>query len=308
MILVCGVLGDGMIELMCARLNHMGYPYLFLDELRFPGEFNVMWSISAKDVDGYISSPSGRVELADITGIYARYVQYRGATKRDGISDREDELVKSEYQASLMQLFDIMPCVVVNRVRASVSNDSKPYQQLLVSTFGFHTPRTLVTTIPEEARAFYEDCGKRIIYKSLSGIRSIVRRLEDADLPRLELVRNCPTQFQEVVEGVDVRVHTVGEEVIATELTSEASDYRYAVSTGHSLTARAIELPDEVSSACVRLAKSAGLTVSGIDLRRTPDNRYFCFEINPSPGFLFFERASGQPISEAVAKLLRGAR
>ena len=41
MILVCGVLADGMIELMCARLNHMGYPYLFLDELRFPGEFNL---------------------------------------------------------------------------------------------------------------------------------------------------------------------------------------------------------------------------------------------------------------------------
>jgi hypothetical protein len=29
-------------------------------------------------------------------------------------------------------------------------------------------------------------------------------------------------------------------------------------------------------------------------------------EINPSPGFIFFERMTGQPISEAVARLLRG--
>ena len=72
MILVCGVLGDTMIELMCARLNYIGYEYLFLDELRFPGEFNVNWSIGGKGVVGYVSSPSGRVALSDITGIYGR--------------------------------------------------------------------------------------------------------------------------------------------------------------------------------------------------------------------------------------------
>jgi glutathione synthase/RimK-type ligase-like ATP-grasp enzyme len=159
--------------------------------------------------------------------------------------------------------------------------------------------------VPEEAAAFYEACGKKIIYKSLSGVRSIVRRLEEEDLPRLELVRNCPVQFQEVVEGVDVRVHTVDDKVFATELISQASDYRYAASTGHSLTARPIDLPLDMASACVQLARSVGLVVSGIDLRRAVNGQYYCFEINPSPGFLFYERATGQPISEAVAKLLR---
>jgi glutathione synthase/RimK-type ligase-like ATP-grasp enzyme len=164
-----------------------------------------------------------------------------------------------------------------------------------------------VTTDADEARSFYEDCGKKVIYKSVSSVRSIVRRLADEDLPRLESVAHCPTQFQEWVEGVDIRVHTVGEEVFATELVSDASDYRYASRSGDSLTARAIEIPPEIASACVALAKSVGLMVSGIDLRRTPDDRYYCFEMNPSPGFLFYERATGQPISAAVAKLLKGA-
>jgi glutathione synthase/RimK-type ligase-like ATP-grasp enzyme len=302
LILVCGVLGDAMIELMCARLNRMGFEYLFLDELRFPGEFNVNWSISGKGVAGYVSSPSRRVNLEDITGIYVRYVQYRNPMKRDGISDREEELIKAEYEASLMHLVDAMPSVVVNRVRASISNDSKVFQQQLLSSFGFLTPRTLVTTAPEQVVAFYERCRKRVIYKSLSGVRSIVRRLEDKDLPRLELVRNCPTQFQEIVDGVDIRVHIVGEEVFATELISDASDYRYA----NSLTARAIDLPPEVASACVRLTRSSGLMLSGIDLRRTADDQYYCFEMNPSPGFIFYERSTEQPISEAVARLLHG--
>ncbi len=307
MILVCGVLGDAMIELMCARLNDMGCEYVFLDELRFPGEFNVNWNICGKRVTGFVSSPAGKVNLDDITGIYVRYVQYRGQRKRDGISDREEELIKAEFQASLMHLFDAMPCVVVNRVRASTSNDSKLYQQLQLSSFGFLTPRTLVTTQPEQAVAFYRTCRQRIIYKSLSGIRSIVRRLEEKDLPRLTLVCNCPTQFQEIVEGVDIRVHVVGEEVFATELKSAASDYRYAAGTGESLTARAIDIPPAVASACVRLTRSSGLMLSGIDLRKTSDDRYYCFEVNPSPGFIFYERTTGQPISEAVATLLRGA-
>jgi hypothetical protein len=37
-----------------------------------------------------------------------------------------------------------------------------------------------------------------------------------------------------------------------------------------------------------------------------PWDEYYCFEINPSPGFIFYERMTGQPISEAVAHILRG--
>ena len=144
-----------------------------------------------------------------------------------------------------------------------------------------------------------------MIYKSVSSVRSIVRRLERKDLPRTESVRNCPTQFQEWVEGVDIRVHTVGDEVFATELVSTASDYRYASRSGDSVSATAIDIPPDIAAACIAMTKSVGLVISGIDLRRTPDDRYYCFEMNPSPGFLFYERATGQPISEAVAKLLR---
>ena len=307
MILVSGILGDGMIELMCARLKHMGYEYLFLDELRFPGELDITWQVRDGAVNGSISSPTVTVDLDEITGVYARYVQYVDGRRRDGISEREEELLRSEQQAAVMHLVDALPCVVVNRVKASTSNDSKMYQQFLIRSCGLLTPRTLATTIPEEAKAFYERCGENVIFKSLSGVRSIVRRLEPSDFPRLSLVKNCPTQFQQVVPGVDIRVHTVGDRLFPTEIRSSASDYRYAARSGASLTAREIDLPPEVAEACIRLAKACGLAVAGIDLRRTPDGRYYCFEVNPSPGFIFYERATGQPISEAVAQLLRGS-
>ena len=118
--------------------------------------------------------------------------------------------------------------LVVNRPSAWTSNISKPYQQQLIAAAGFHVPRTLVTNCPAEARAFYERCRQRVIYKSVSGHRSIVVRLTDADLDRLDEVKNCPTQFQEWIPGTDVRVHIIGRRVFATEISTEALDYRYA--------------------------------------------------------------------------------
>jgi glutathione synthase/RimK-type ligase-like ATP-grasp enzyme len=47
------------------------------------------------------------------------------------------------------------------------------------------------------------------------------------------------------------------------------------------------------------------LVLTGIDLKRTPEGAYYCFEANPSPGFLYYEQHSGQPISLALAELLR---
>lgn len=42
-------------------------------------------------------------------------------------------------------------------------------------------------------------------------------------------------------------------------------------------------------------------SIAGIDLRRTHDGTWYCFEVNSSPGFSDFEEATGQPIAEAVA-------
>jgi hypothetical protein len=49
-----------------------------------------------------------------------------------------------------------------------------------------------------------------------------------------------------------------------------------------------------------------GLALAGVDLRLRPDGRWFCFEVNPSPAFSYYENAAGQPIAAAVATLLMG--
>jgi hypothetical protein len=305
MILVYGILADAMTELMCARLNDMGYEYRLLDARHYPGRCELTWEVDGRGVTGEVVTPQGRTRLADLTGVYARYVEFRDASRSSSLTQQEQVQAEAEYQASVMQLLDLLPCVVINRARSSTSNDSKVYQGALAVSCGLRTPMTLVTTNPDKAVAFYEACGRKVIFKSLSSVRSVVRPFAETDLHRIGHVRDCPTQFQELVAGVDIRVHTVGSEIYAAEIVSEASDYRYARSQGASLSGRAIDLPGDVADSCRRLARALGLELTGIDLRRTSDHLYYCFEVNPSPGFLFFERLTGQPISKAVARRLR---
>ena len=146
-----------------------------------------------------------------------------------------------------------------------------------------------------------------IIYKSTSGVRSIVQMFGDDDVPRLAELKWCPTQFQQYVEGVDVRVHVVDSEVFATRIESSATDYRYAdTQVGEPANLTATELSDDVTDKCIQLAAGLGLAFAGIDLKFTPDGRVFCFEVNPSPGYSYFESNTGQPIARAVARYLAG--
>ena len=65
-------------------------------------------------------------------------------------------------------------------------------------------------------------------------------------------------------------------------------------------------LPDDVRQRCVDLARSLSLPFVGIDLRETLDGDHVCFEVNPMPGYSYFESSTGQPISEALVRLLAG--
>jgi glutathione synthase/RimK-type ligase-like ATP-grasp enzyme len=232
------------------------------------------------------------------------------------------QAVYFERDAGLMALLEDLPCAVVNRLAGGLSNNSKPYQALLVRQCGLLTPPTLVTNDEESALRFYHDCDCQVVYKSLSGIRSIVRRLEPEQLSRFAFLRDGPAQLQAFIPGENVRVHTVGDQLFATRVHTEGVDYRYACREGdtvvhtegvdyryvcrdgETVSMETTTLPPEVAASCRKLARQLGLLLTGIDLKETEEGAYYCFEVNPSPGFLYYEQHTRQPISTAVAELL----
>jgi len=240
-----------------------------------------------------------------LTGVYARFLGPEGRMPLPDTLPETAPAMYAEYDAGLMALLEDLPCAVVNRLGGGMSNHSKAYQALLVRRSGLLTPPTLVTSDPEAVRRFYEECRGEVIYKSLSGVRSIVRRMGAEQFARLPSLRHGPALFQAFVPGENVRVHTVGDQVFATRVYAEAVDYRYATREGRTVEMEPTVLPQDVAAACLRLAHQLDLVLTGIDLKETPEGDYYCFEVNPSPGFLYYEQSSGQPISAALANLLQ---
>jgi glutathione synthase/RimK-type ligase-like ATP-grasp enzyme len=203
----------------------------------------------------------------------------------------------------LLDWLEIAPVPVLNRPSAMCSNFSKPYQLQLIQNQGFAVPATLVTNDPDQALSFCAE-HRQVVYKSISGIRSVVRLLGDEERANIESILWCPTQFQAYVHGCNVRVHVVGEEAYGTVVLTRAVDYRYAYLDGCRAELAPISIPSEISRRCVMLAKSLGLTLAGIDLIVSEWDNPYCLEVNPSPAFAYYEDATGQPISRAVASYL----
>lgn len=304
MILVCGGLADSVTELVCARLSDCGYPFRLLDLASYPVGFQIKWHWQGSVLGGSIANRDWKVDLDELTGVYVRFLGPEGRITPPNIAPTSAPIIQFETDTGLMVLLEDLSCAVVNRLGGGMSNNSKAYQALLLRQCGLLIPPTLVTNDPEAALQFYEDCQREVIYKSLSGIRSIVRRLEPEQLSRLALLRHGPAQFQSFIPGENVRVHTVGDRLFATRVRSEAVDYRYARRDGHNVTMEPTNLPPSVEAACLRVAHELDLLLTGIDLKETPDGDYYCFEVNPAPGFLFYERHTSQPISTALADLL----
>jgi hypothetical protein len=307
MILLCGIPSEPPLALVAKALDERGAPYLFFNQRQFTSAA-IGFEISGGRAAGSLQIDGAVHSLDDIAGVYTRLMDYRRLPELAGVPESADAFrYCAALNDTLTRWCEICDARIVNRMAPMGSNSSKPYQAQLIARYGFYVPETLISNDPAQVVAFRER-HKRIIYKSISGVRSIVQAFEDADMARLPSLRWCPTQFQQYVEGYDVRVHVVGDKVFATKINSNATDYRYArTQAGEAAELTAMDIPDNVAQGCIKLAAGLGLAFAGIDLKFEPEGRVYCFEVNPSPGYSYFEANSGQPIAMAVADYLIGS-
>lgn len=221
------------------------------------------------------------IDVSSYTAFYPRPYEFRGGT-------------------ALSEWLDDTNALVVNPPSAARTNASKPLQAQLIAPY-FACPDTLVTTDIREVRRFLKLHG-RVIYKSISGTRSIVAELQ-CDDPRLGEPLTTPLQVQAWVPGPDLRIHVVGSRAFACRINSDASDYRYAGPVGVEMTE--VSEP-EVTPKAIELVHSLGMVLGGVDLRRRPDGEWVCFEVNPSPAFTAFDDAHRGAIAHALVDVLTG--
>ena len=303
MILLGGIPSESPLMRVADALDRIGADYRMFNQ-RHSAECAIRLEIDAAGVGGALTLEGEILDLRDITAVYLRLMDDRLLPELEGAPRDSD--VRRHTRAlhdTLYRWMEVTPGRVVNRSDPQGSNGSKPYQAQLIARYGLLVPETLISNDPASVLAFRAKHGK-IIYKSMSGVRSIVKTLDGDDLARLEHIRWCPVQFQAMVPGIDMRVHVIGHTVFATEIISDVTDYRYARLSGGTTTLRATEIGSDLAGRCIALTAGLGLAFAGIDLRLGPDGTATCFEVNPSPAYSYYEANTGQQIAAALARHL----
>lgn len=305
MILLGGIPSERPLALLREALDALGTPYRMFDQRRC-ADCAITLDVSAETVGGTLCLHGEAFDLARFSAVYFRLMDDRILPELE----REPDASPARRHARalhdmLYRWIEVTDARVVNRSDPQGSNSSKPYQAQLIAQYGLRVPETLITNDPAEVIAFRREHGP-VIYKSMSGVRSIVKTLDDADIARLGDIVWCPVQFQALVAGNDVRVHVIDRDVFATEIVSDATDYRYASRMGGSTALRATELAAELAERCIALTAGLGLVFAGIDLRIGPDGTATCFEVNPAPAFSYYQGNTGQPIATSLARYLAG--
>jgi glutathione synthase/RimK-type ligase-like ATP-grasp enzyme len=306
MILLGGIPSETPLAMVARALDGLGEPYILFNQ-RHVARCTFDWRLDDDGVAGTLMLDGTAIDLTDIDAAYLRLMDDRLLPEIEALPpDATEGRHARGFHDAVVRWAEVTPARVVNRAEPQASNMSKPYQAQLIAAHGLGVPETLITSDPAQALEFRAEHGE-IIYKSISAVRSIVHTLEDADVDRLDRIRWCPVQFQQCLSGTDVRVHVIGETAIATEIVSTHIDYRYASRQGGEASLRPTTLPSEIAQRCIEVTWALGLDFAGIDLKRTQDNEWFCFEVNPSPAFSYFEANTGQPIALTLARYLAAA-
>jgi glutathione synthase/RimK-type ligase-like ATP-grasp enzyme len=308
MILIAGIPSEEPVAQVIESADNLGIEYILFNQ-REAMNYELNVSIVENKLSAEFFSCGRKIDLCEISGIYFRMMDIGTLPENSVNTNRwasitEDTKQKLNFNNLLFcNLTDILPCRVLNRPSAMESNFSKLYQLWYINNVALGVPDTIITNEPEVILEMKKKYGE-IIFKSISSVRSIVKPLENAHLERLSMIKNLPTQFQKCLKGNNIRVHVVGDTLLSAKILSDSIDYRYAHSEGNETDMQSYKLPKNIEKKCFELSKKLNLPLCGIDLFETVDGDFFCFEINPSPGYSYFQSNAQLPISDAIVKYL----
>lgn len=316
-----------------SALLRMGHEPIRLNTNDLPIDTNMSLTFG-EDVTTWKGSieilTNGRVtDVEDIRSVWWRRPAEFGLP--EGLSEQEREFASGEMEHALHSLWASLDCYWISYPGHIREASWKGEQLQRAARMGFEVPRTLITIDPEAARAFYEECDGRMIFKVMSdpflGAQKVAQRypeqppephmtsttlITESELGLLDSVRFVPCMFQEyVAKRLEYRVTVIGDEVFVAEIDSQV-DERTIVDWRNfdvDIPYRAGRLPEEIFERCLALVRSYGLNFSTMDLILTPDGRYVFVENNPNGQFIFVEHLVPElRMTEALAAcLIRGA-
>jgi hypothetical protein len=227
-----------------------------------------------KCTNGKLTFFINSIAIKEIASIYYRYF-YQDDEKIDAI----------ELLHICLENFDGL---VYGRGGSEYFNSSKPLQlSNLLPSIQTYSSIALPDTIIIKGASIDSIVGSlvetQLITKSISGVRSIVVNNNTFDKWGKAGLQALPTLFQKQIMGVDIRVHVLHQQIIATKIDKDAIDYRYAMETS----LKSVSLPQDVIQFCLSVSQIEKNPLVGIDLIQTA-GKYILLESNATPGWDYF--------------------
>lgn len=304
MILIIGSEEEYHSNFIYKGLIDRGEKVCFLDTRRLMVDFLGSFYPDEKLLSGSFVLNGCKIMLEEIKSIYWRwnygfYIKPLSGSNEDIYAA---QMVEREFESFVNSLYLSLNCLWVNSLNAINLHKTKAYQLYLMAQNDIRVPKTIITNDKEELEAFLESYKGDIIYKPvLGGAHTEKFNRDTLDETRLNLLKNCPVQFQELLEGVDLRVYGIKDKIFAAEIRANTIDFR----EDRQAQIVQVEIPDKIKADCFKIMELFDLKFTGIDIKYNPEtNDYVFIEANPSPMFTYFENKSGHPISDTLMSLL----
>jgi glutathione synthase/RimK-type ligase-like ATP-grasp enzyme len=307
-ILVVSHRGDDHAVGVLGALERAGHPAVLVDTALFPSRATVTQRFGAGAPSWEVDFGQPRVDLAECRAAWWRRPQ--ALTLDPGLSAEIAPWTYTECSEALAGMWAALKVTWVNPPGLDEAAHHKPYQLAVATDVGLPIPRTVITNDPEVARSFAEEVGlDRTIYKTFLASEDHWREtriLREDELGLLDRVALAPVIFQEYIAAeADLRVTVVGDRLFTAAIRPAPGgypvDYRMDI---HGAAFVPTELTTETEQRLRALMARLGLVYGAIDMRRTADGDVF-LEVNPAGEWRFVEDRTGQPITTAMADLLR---
>jgi len=276
------------VDYVTSNQNESSFDFLNLTDIQNSNEIEISF-----EEDLHIKIGNKHYDFSRYNYIYSRCF-----VKSNDSKINNTKLVNLIHM--LTNYLDFCEKVVVNKPSAGHSNYSKLSHIQKLQDFGFKTPNTFIFGSDQSAKNILE-LNEGWISKGISSIRTKAVQFDFSLYSNLDLLNRTPSLFQQRITGFDVRIHLVGCELLALKIQSKNIDYRYDTTDNDY---EEISIPPDIERQCINFCQKEELQFAGIDFKVNQNYDWFILEVNPMPGYNFFDRKMGNKISLTLFNFL----
>lgn len=308
---------DPTADLVVHALAESGTPVLRFDLAEFPQQVALAAEhrATAPGWIGSLETSRRAVRLQEVRAVYY------GRPGLPVLSPKVDDAYRawalSQALVGMVQVLTSLPVTWMNHPDVYRTSAHKPGQLTTATVCGLRVPRSFIGNDLVAARTWGENVGGPLACKPIAAasldlvgrppLMIPTRRLYVSDLDEsLELTAHYLQEW--VPKAYEVRLTVVGSRMFPVAIHSRSergrADWR---SDYDALEYEPFGIPEDVARRVRRFMNFYQMNYGAFDFAVRPDGEWVFYECNPAGQWQFIAQATGLPIAEAHASLLRGA-